>query len=241
MVALMRSEWLKLRRSVVWLLILASALLSLPVGWLGAGHDGGPPWQELIAVLSVLHGMLLLPLLTCIIAALVCRYEHLHGGWKQLLSMPVSRTAVYLVKLAVVALLLLLVQLAFLLVLLLLGFLKAGSQAVPWELLLTSVIGGWLACLPLAALQLFFSALFQSFAAPVAAGVVFTLPNMLIANSAEYGPYYPWVQPMLAMIPREHMAFGAFGIASGTLIAVVAASFVVFSAMGWTYFRVKSV
>ncbi|WP_020618836.1 ABC transporter permease [Paenibacillus daejeonensis] len=241
MLAMMRSEWMKIRRSIVWLLVPISPLLALPAGLLGTSATDGAPWQEALALLAVLHAMLFLPLLTCVFAAMVCRYEHLNGGWKQLLALPVSRTSVYAAKLAVILLLLALVQLLFLLALLMVGILGGFAPPIPWGALLSSVLGGWIACLPLAALQLFASTLFQSFAAPVAAGVVFTMPNMLIANSAQYGPYYPWVQPMLAMIPREHMAFGAFGITSGTLLAVIGVSFAAFFLVGWTYFSRKAV
>jgi hypothetical protein len=104
-----------------------------------------------------------------------------------------------------------------------------------------SVLGGWIACLPLAALQMAVSSAWSSFAAPMALNVVFTFPNILVANSADYGPYYPWVQPLLAMVPRTKESFGAFNVPAETLFLVILGSFVLFLAGGLIYFQRKAV
>ncbi|GIP38412.1 hypothetical protein J31TS4_16920 [Paenibacillus sp. J31TS4] len=245
MLALIRSEWLKIRRSVIWLLLLVSPGLAGLIGLFGVREEqpGGPfPWLIALALMTALHAMLFLPLLTGVYAALVCRYEHAGGGWKQLLSLPVTRTRVYIVKFLFVMGLVALTQLLFLAVLLLIGTAKGGGGAIPWSELLGSVGRGWLACLPLAALQLAVSTAWSSFAAPLAVNVVFTIPNMLVANSADYAPYYPWVQPLLAMMPHQNgYDFGAFTLPSLTLLSVVMGSFVVFFLGGWAYFARKAV
>lgn len=241
MFRMLRSEWLKIRRSIVWLLAAVSPLLAALAGFLSFRNEGEFPWLEAMSLLSVLHAMLFLPLLTGVFAALVCRYEHMGGGWKQVLALPVTRTQVYVVKFTIVMLLLGAVQLLFLAVLLLLGAVLGFSQPIPWAALLSAIAGGWLACLPLAALQMFVSVAFQSFAAPLAVNVIFTLPNMLIVNSSTYGPFYPWAQPMLAMLPREGYGFGTFNLSLETLLLVVLGSFCLFFASGLTYFVRKAV
>ncbi|MFD0714879.1 ABC transporter permease [Paenibacillus sp. GCM10027626] len=243
MIKMFRSEWMKVRGSLMWVLIVASPLLAAFTGWLSskgtAGDEGG--WLEALGLMSVLHAMLFLPLLTGVFAALVCRYEHIGGGWKQLLALPVSRTQVYMTKLAVIMLLLGVTQALFLLALLLTGTMLGFQEPIPWSTLFFSVFGGWLACLPLAALQLAVASAWASFAAPLAVNVIFTIPNMLIANSADYGPYYPWAQPMLAMIPSTEMSFGAFNISAVTLFGVIGGSFLIFLLGGWSYFVKKTI
>lgn len=242
MIAMLRSEWMKLRRSIVWVVVLIPAILVFAVGWLSGMAEGGGSWRELLAVVSVVHALLFLPLLVSVLTAFVCRYEHQSGGWKQLLALPVSRYVVYTAKLTMVALLLALIQLLILAALLITGIWQGYAGTIPWGALFASVLGGWAACLPLAALQLFAAMWLQSFAAPVAIGTFFTLPNMLVINSKDFAPYYPWAQPTLAMMPGEQsMSFGAFGIASGTLPIVILVSFVVFYLIGWVYFTRKSV
>ncbi|MGO4370250.1 ABC transporter permease [Paenibacillus sp. MCAF20] len=241
MIGMIRSEWMKLRRSVVWLLAAVSPLFVAVIGIVDLEKGVQFPWVEVLSIASALHAMLFLPLLVGIFAALVCRYEHVGGGWKQMLSLPVSRTGVYAVKLGMVMLLVGVTQLLLLLFILLLGFMKGFSGDIPWSILLGSMLGGWVACLPLAALQLFVSIAFQSFAAPLAVNVVLTLPNILIVNSSQYGPYYPWAQPMLAMLPRDDYGFGAFNMSMETLFIVIVGGFCVFGLVGWTYFQRKAV
>lgn len=112
---------------------------------------------------------------------------------------------------------------------------------VPWDMIARSLFGSWVACLPLAALQMGVSVAWSNFAAPLALNVIFTLPNMLVANSAKYGPYYPWAQPALAMLPREADSFGAFNVPLESLFLVIAGSFVIFFAAGYAYFLRKPV
>ncbi|WP_025688145.1 ABC transporter permease, partial [Paenibacillus zanthoxyli] len=158
-----------------------------------------------------------------------------------LLALPVSRTSVYLAKFAVAALLLAATQAVFMAAVIGTGLFRDIGTPVPWELLLRSISTSWVACLPLAALQLAVSQAWSSFAAPLALNVSFTLPNILIANSATYGPYYPWVQPLLAMIPQGQADHGAFNLPLESLLIVVLGSFVVFLAAGLLSFRRKAV
>ncbi|CAM3766536.1 ABC transporter permease [Cohnella lubricantis] len=237
MIRMFRSEWLKIRRSVLWLLAVVSPLLAGLFGLFGAENEGDFPWQEALSLMSVLHAMLFLPLLTGVFAAVVCRYEHGGGGWKAMLAMPVKRTHVFCAKFAVVMLLLALTQLLLLAALLIVGFAHGFTSPIPWHDLLVSFGGGWVACLPLAALQLFVSIAFQSFAAPLAVNVILTLPNIMVLNSAKYAPYDPWAQPMLAMLPRGSMAASALNLSLETLYLVVLGSFCVFFAAGLTYFN----
>ncbi|MNJ74774.1 hypothetical protein D3C77_717620 [compost metagenome] len=64
---------------------------------------------------------------------------------------------------------------------------------------------------------------------------------MLIVNSATYGPFYPWAQPLLAMMPNGEMEFGAFNLPYQSLLITVLGSFMLFFLAGLTYFRRKEV
>ena len=237
------SERLKMSKSFVWLLIIGSPILSLIPGLLeNQDHRIEKiSWELLLNVMSIMHAVLFLPVLSGIFAALICRYEHHDGGWKMLLSLPVTRLSVYLSKYVMIIGLLAAVQLTFLVMVIGLGLFCGASGSIPWSLLLSSIFGGWIACLPLAALQLAVSQGWSSFGAPLVLNVSLTIPNMLIANSSTYGPYYPWVQPMLAMMPYGDDGFGAFNLPIETLMMVVGGSFIVFFAAGLISFYRKAV
>ncbi|MEK8211003.1 ABC transporter permease [Paenibacillus sp. FSL L8-0463] len=236
------AEKLKMSKSHIWLLILLSPAVALPIGGLADMKDDGQiTWQVLLSVMSLMHSMLFLPVLAGIFAALICRSEHTDGGWKQLLSLPVTRSSVYLAKFTLIMGMLAAVQLLFIVMVVSMGIYRGAEGAVPWQLLLTSLFGGWFACLPLAALQLAVSQGWSSFGAPLALNVSLTLPNMLISNSATYGPYYPWVQPLLAMSPYGEDKFGAFNLPMESLMLVVTGSLVLFLAGGLLHFLRKAV
>lgn len=237
----LQSEFLKLRKSSIWLLIFISPLLSALAGMGETVEDIPYKWEMTMSIMASVHALLFLPLLTGVFSAFVCRYEHIGGGWKQLLAMPVSRGNVYLAKFMLVMGLLAATQILFVAGIVLVGEFKGFEGGIPWKMIVNGTIGGWIACLPLATLQLFISVAWSSFAAPLAINVVLTLPNMLVVNSEKFGPYYPWGQPFLAMIHHTEESFGALNISAETLFIVIIGSFILFFASGFTYFQRKEI
>ncbi|HWO53937.1 MAG TPA: ABC transporter permease [Paenibacillus cookii] len=241
---ILASERLKMSRSFIVLLLLLSPAISVLVGLMSNIEGADQPWLVLLGVMGMIHALLFLPILSGIFAAFICRYEHHGGGWKQLLVLPVTRTGVYFAKYTVVMMMLAIIQLLFLGAMLLVGAIKGIDAPVDWEIIGRCLAGGWVACLPLAALQLAVSLMWSSFAAPLALNVVFTIPNMLVVNSAQFGPYYPWAQPFIATVPGQAMeggGFGAMNLPLENLMVTVLGSFVVFLIFGWTYFKMKEV
>ncbi|MEJ3721373.1 ABC transporter permease [Paenibacillus polymyxa] len=237
-VRLLSVERLKMAKSPVWLLALVSPAIAVLVGLLA---NPGGNWLLLLAAMLTIHAMLFLPMLTAVFGSLVCRFEHGGGGWKQLMSLPLSRTGLYAAKLTIIMAMVGLTQLLFGGALLGVGAVQGMNGPIPWAVIAQSLLAGWVACLPLAALQLLVSFLWSSFVAPLALNFVFTVPNMLIANSQTYAPYYPWVQPLLAMMPSGGDDFGAFMVPTDTLLMVVLGSFVLFALAGLTIFRYKEI
>ncbi|GIN86434.1 ABC transporter permease [Heyndrickxia sporothermodurans] len=238
--SIVRSEWLKFRKSNIWILLLVSPALASLLGILENTKDSSLQWVMLYSNMISIHALLFLPLLTGIFSAFVCRYEHQGGGWKQLLALPVTRAQVFLAKGFLVILFLAITQILFFLCFYLIGTGKGFSEGLPTEIIWRGMIGGWIACLPLAALQLWVSTAWASFAAPLAINVIFTLPNMLVANSSTYGPWYPWVQPFLTMIQKKG-DIGSLYVSTETLLFVIVGSFILFLVCGFTYFQKKSV
>lgn len=239
---MLAAESIKLRRSGLWLLVGVSPLFAALVGYmtLRSAEDAGEfSWLYLASATAYAHGLLFLPLLAGLFAAFVCRFEHDGGGWKQLLALPVRRTGVYFAKLVVVVLLLAAVQAVYLAGIIIAGKAAGLSSMPPMELLFRCSAGGLLAALPLAALQLAVSVGWANFAAPLAINVMLTLPNILVINSDVYGPYYPWAQPIITMMPMTADSFGALGTPLLKLMLVIGAGFLLFFSSGLTYFRRK--
>ncbi|WP_130860583.1 ABC transporter permease [Gracilibacillus phocaeensis] len=241
MLATMSSEWYKLRKSKIMLLVLTAPLIVLMIG-MSVTYDlgGANQWQSKLVTINVNYGSLFLPLITAVFAGIICRYEHQAGGWKQLLALPVTRGRVFLVKYLLLVWIVLLLQLLYLGAVYLVGMIDGITDPFPSEIVWKAVLGGWVAAFPLLALQLWMSLLFKSFAAPFAVNVIFTLPTLLIVNSERFGPFYPWAQPFLMMnIGGE--AENVFFIPWGQLFIVVGGSFVLFFIGGYLYFQRKAV
>lgn len=232
------SERLKMSKSHLWLLTLASPALALLIGILAQPPHDAPAYAVLLTSMSVFHALLFLPILTGVFSSFICRYEHVGGGWKALLALPVSRASVFISKFLIVAALLALTQLIFLGCFIIASNIHGIEEPFPWAMLIRSVFGGWIACLPLAALQLGVSLRWSSFAAPLVINVIFTVPNILVVNSDKIRPYYPWAQPIQAMMPSSSNAFGSLGFISfESLMITVVGSFVLFFAAGLMYFN----
>ncbi|WP_339168268.1 ABC transporter permease [Paenibacillus sp. FSL R5-0341] len=235
---ILSAERLKMGKSPIWLLILLSPLIALLIGLLSTPSGN---WQVLMGTMVFLHGLLLLPMLTGVFTSFICRFEHAGGGWKQMLVLPLTRSGVYAGKLTIVLMLLAGTQALLLMSILLAGLIHVITGPVPWGFLVSKLLLGLLACVPLAALQMFVSLVWSSFAAPLALNFALTVPNILIVNSATFGPYYPWAQPMILMTPMDGGGFGAYNVPLMTMLAVVGGSAVIFIGIGMMYFAKKEI
>ena len=181
-----------------------------------------------------------LPLITGVLSSAICRYEHQAGGWKQLLALPVTRGRVFIGKYVLLIVLVLVMQVLFFVAVYIVGMIKGFTDPFPMEIVWKSLIGGWVATLPLVALQLWMSILFKSFAAPFAINVILTLPTILVVNSERFSSFYPWAQPFLMMYIGGDTG-DTFFVPWVQLLTVVGGSFIVFFVGGYLYFQRKAV
>lgn len=243
MLSLMRAELLKLKHTKIWLLLLISPLIILIEGLtLSDELTPGNEQQIMVAIYqygALTHSVMFFPLLIGIFAALLCRHEHLNGGWKQLLVQPVRKGNVFLTKLFFIVIICALIQLLFLGSVSLASALRGGS-AIPEEYMVKGVWSGFIASIPLATLQIWVASLWASFGSSLALNVIFTMPNMLVINSETYSPFYPWAQPAIAMISSVTKNVYSLSLPMDTLIFVIGGSFLVFFICGFFSFKRKA-
>ncbi|WP_080875806.1 ABC transporter permease [Oceanobacillus timonensis] len=242
MFSVISSEWYKLRKSKVLLLLLVAPLVGLLIGLSSSLGDIGATnqWYEKLIMMNFTYAVLFLPLITGVLASVICRYEHQEGGWKQLLALPVTRGKVFLSKYMLLLLLVLGMQFLYLVSIYIVGMIEGIIDPFPMEIVWKTIIGGWLATFPLIALQLWVSIAFKSFAAPFSINVIFTLPTILVINSERFGPYYPWGQPFL-MMNVGGSAEDFFFIPWDQILMVIGGSFLLFFIGGYLYFQRKAV
>jgi hypothetical protein len=207
---ILSAELLKVRKSKIWLLILVGPIIGVFFAYQNFFNNypafmNDPrdnEWLEAWTQVLIFYAPLILPVMAGVYAAFVCRFEHISGGWKQLLALPIKRSSLFLAKLCVIFLLLALTQIVVLLFFLLGGWITGLQHSLPFSQLLTFTFQGWLAVIPLATIQMFFSTWWSNFGSSLAIGIGLSLPALLIGNSS-YGQFYPWAQPLLAMSPID--------------------------------------
>ncbi|MDM5154385.1 ABC transporter permease [Bacillus sp. DX1.1] len=236
---IMQAEFYKIRKTKIWVLLFLSPLITGGLAFITATHyPEYKQWQLIYSVMVLIHGMLFLPLLTGIFTAFICRYEHSHGGWKQILVQPITRYHLYVIKFFFILLFTASVQILFGISFVIVGWLSGVTGSFPIDLLLKGLVGGWIATLPLIALQLWVSTIWSSFAAPIALNVIATIPALIISQSERFAPFYPWSQPFKAMIPPDDPQL--LFISIQTLVFVIMGSFVCFFIGGFMHFMKKA-
>lgn len=241
MLSILQSEWFKFRHSKILFIILTVPLIGIFLGLTnGLSDDRVNEWYLSLLTMNFTYGLLFLPLLTGVLASVICRYEHQAGGWKQLLALPVTRGKVFAAKYVLLILLVLVIQLLFFASLYLVGIMQGFTDPFPMQIVWKSLVGGWVATLPLVALQLWMSIMFKSFAAPFAVNVILTLPTILVVNSERFGSFYPWAQPFLMMYIGGDTE-DIFFVPWEQLLTVVGGSFLIFFTLGYMYFQRKAV
>ncbi|UOQ83695.1 ABC transporter permease [Gracilibacillus salinarum] len=242
MLALLQTEWFKLQKSNILPILLVGPLVGLLIGLTANMGISGVPneWHLTFMMMNLTYALLFLPLILGVLASVICRYEHQAGGWKQLLALPVTRGRVFVAKYLLLMLLVMIIQLLYLGSLYAVGVIQGFTDPFPIDILWKSIFGGWVATLPLVALQLWMSIWFKSFAAPFAVNVVFTLPAILAVNSERFGPFYPWAQPF-SMMYVGGSTNDVFFVPWDQLLTVVGGSFLLFFIGGYVYFNRKAV
>lgn len=215
---LLAVEKLKLKRSKIWLLYIIGPLIGVALAYTNFFNNydlfmqpGDNKWIEAWTQVAIFMGPFVLPIMVGVYAAFVCRSEHVGGGWKQLLALPVDRSRIFLGKFLMVSIMVAITLIVVFTLFLLVGFLKGLGSNLPLITIIGFIIRGFLACLPLILVQLIVSIRAKTFGIPLAISIVFTLPAIIVA-STPLGQIYPWTQPMLAMSPGDESPIESYTV-----------------------------
>ncbi|WP_393959858.1 ABC transporter permease [Priestia megaterium] len=240
---LCKVEWFKLFKTKAWVYLFVNPILIAAILFVGdqAMPSGKIKWLMASAFIANVHGLLLFPLTGGLVTSFVCRYEHEAGGWKQLLSLPVTRKSVYGAKLITAAVFMGILQVFVFVVLLGISVLKDYPGTIPLKMMAGNMLSGWIAVLPIIAFMLVVSMALSSFGASLTVNVILTLPNLFVVNSERFGPWYPWTQPTYGMLGVTGKASWELMLTTQTFLVVIISSFLLFVAAGLLYFQRKHI
>lgn len=199
-------------------------------------QPGDNEWIEAWTQVALFMGPFVLPIMVGIYAALVCRSEHIGGGWKQLLALPIKHSDIFLGKFLTVVKMVVITMIILLILFIGFGYIKGVEGSLPLLTILGFIIRGTLACLPLILLQLTISIKAKTFGIPLAVSIVFTLPAIIVASTS-IGQIYPWTQPMLAMSPEDESPIQSYLL----FYTLVIGTFLVFLIYGLLSFIKKEI
>ncbi len=229
LIRLLRTECIKLKRSLIVLLILGvPAMLMLMLAMMLISAKAAIEWPRFAMTGSAIWAYFLLPMSATALTALLAQIEHGPGAWSSVLALPYPKWSIYatkaIVALGVMALISALAGLAIVLS----GIVgsaivpeRALSGAIPWGLLATVLTKMWLAGFLVCAIQFVIAMRISNFAAPVIVGIGGTFVAV-VATAAKIGIYFPWLLPtnILASDPLKSSQALVTGSIAGTLLFV---------------------
>ncbi|MBD1383218.1 ABC transporter permease [Metabacillus arenae] len=235
----LKMEFLKLKRSYVWLFMIAAPLLMVIFGAYNFVRyqdvflkGNAVPWEKLLGQIVTFYGLLLLPLSIAVMAVWLSRIEHSENNWKYLFTLPMDLKLIYAAKSIIH---ILLVGLSMLI--LYLGTIIAATivnvGVIPYQSLAVSTLICWVTCLPILALQMILSIRFPNIGIPVGISLAASIASVVITNTS-YGQYYFWSLPSITLLPSSE---GTGNVSALYLLSVSLVAFVCLLAIGYQLFR----
>ncbi|GGA49552.1 hypothetical protein GCM10010917_38540 [Paenibacillus physcomitrellae] len=226
MLRALSADFLKIRGKGLWLLIIIAPLGLIAMQALNYGlrYDfmmksyEGRLWDGLVMDNLFPFVPLALFLGATLVSSLLAGIEHQLSSWKQLLALPISRTAVFSAKYVLSVLLLAVSCLLLTLGAAVFGLALGFPHELPYEDLLTLSFWPLIGSLPLLAFQLWLSLTLKNQALPVFLGIAMSLGSLFTGN---LGDYFPLNWPSLALQGEHHVLYLGMGTALGLLIALL--------------------
>lgn len=220
MFAPIKTELMKLRRSLVLLVTLAAPLCVTCFAAIAlATRPGTVRWERFLDEGLAMWSFFMLPMSVTAVTALLAQIEHGSRMWNHLLALPCRRSALFGAKAAVAGLLVLLMQLFVYVGLYVVGF--AVSAAMPNRALVgdrqfddmaVGMMAMALGAVPMILLQLWVALRWRSFVVPLVAGILGTFFALVITASGA-NVYIPWLLQIYAtMWPKPS---GVIGVQAG--------------------------
>lgn len=230
MLAVIHSEFAKLKRSLALLLCAAApAMVALLSAVILMEREETADWAMFAISSAAMWSFFMLPMTVTALTVLVAQIDHGPKAWNHLLALPIPRWRFYAAKTVVVAFLVAAMSAALVLLLPLAGAaaeaLAAGRQLTgtyPWRETASLVATMFAGSLLLIAIQLWAALRFRSFVPPLVIGIGGTFVAVA-ATASKQGAFFPWLIPTNALASdpaRSAMAID-IGLYGGLAVALL--------------------
>lgn len=210
---LIRMEQMKLKRSPVWLAFLLMPVLPALLGtlnYLGNIEILQSEWYSLWTQHTLFTDYFFLPIMIGIYCSYIMRQEENNRNWNKVLTMPVSRNKIFIVKLICVSLMIFLSEIWIGALFVISGKVIGMTAAIPFDKLIIWCLFGTLGGTVMAAIQLMLSLFIKSFALPVGIALGGGLSGLLFLakDLGHIWPYSLMAYGMNSNAPQELIKSG---------------------------------
>ena len=221
-----KAEWLKLRNSGMFLLIVIMAafipgiftLAGLVVSESGIASSGNEnAWRSFVANCFTGFGIFFYPIFLTLVVIRLTQMEHRGGGWKLIEVQPISKLSLYLGKFSIAVTVALMCIVALILFSLLGGTIimlaKPGSgfsrSSIPWSFISGFGLRLLIAGFGVLGIQYLFSVVISGFIWPFAIGLVGTITGTILFGFRK-ALWWPYIAPGLTVTNPEGSSAGNF-------------------------------
>jgi len=221
-----KAEWLKLRNSgMFWLVLIMAAfipgiftLAGLVVSESGiASANSENAWRSFVANCFTGFGIFFYPIFLTLLVIRLTQMEHRGGGWKLIEVQPISKLSLYLGKFSISVTVALMCIVALILFSLLGGTIimlaKPGSGfsrfSIPWAFISGFGLRLLIAGLGVLGIQYLFSVVISGFIWPFAIGLVGTITGTILFGFRK-ALWWPYIAPGLTVTNPEGSSAGNF-------------------------------
>jgi lantibiotic transport system permease protein len=214
-----QSEWLKKKRSLASWLVIAGSFFTPTIVVIArlVNHDqlqriysAADFWKELWKSSWESMAIFFLPMGAVLATSLMTQLEFKNNAWKQIHALPLSLTAIFFSKLAVVISMLvqffvlfnIAIYVSALVPYLLVSGVPYPKAPIPYAEFLTENTFYFIDCLPIVAAQYLLSLRFKNFLVPVGLGLM-TWVGALASLSWKFGFAIPYTYPMLNFLKND--------------------------------------
>lgn len=221
-----KAEWLKLRNSgMFWLVLIMAACIPVLFTLLGLLIDDNEfisvntenAWKVMIGNCFKGFGSFFYPIFLTLLIVRLTQMEHRGGGWKLIETQPVSKQSLYLGKFSISILIALLCIIALVLFALLGGFIIMFAKEtsgyarfyIPVDFIVNLAIRTLISGLGILAIQYLFSVIISGFIGPFAIGLGSTITGTILVGFGKV-MWWPYTLPWLTVINADGSQTGKF-------------------------------
>lgn len=171
---LLKAERMKLKRSPIWLAFIIVPIIPAVLGtlnYLGNIEILQSQWFSLWTQHTLFTDFFFLPIMLGVYCSYIMHEEEINHNWNKVLTMPVSRSTVFLSKIITAGSMLLLSLIWICALFVISGKIVGMTAPVPWGQILLWLVFGCLGGMVIVSAQLLVSLFIRSFALPV--GIAF--------------------------------------------------------------------